>query len=185
MHIVRGPQEAMLDSTFLVKASQMGAMKARALKSGPSAFDADDFVAKLVTFMGGRRFVMEGNDTDDNSEVIDIEDEITPLQWDKIGRKALAKSRRVPVMDFMCVYRILRNLAPLTSYSTRLGPLSIEQKKRANNAKRAKLEKNEQDKSKPQDIREEDISRSENETTAVVASVRVLVQPKIGLHTES
>lgn len=85
-------------------ASNMGAMKARALKSGPSAFDVDDFVAKLVTYMGGRRpNVLEGDDTDANSEFMELEEDGMPLQWDKIGRKALAKSRRVPVMDFMCV----------------------------------------------------------------------------------
>lgn len=39
--------------------------------------------------------------------------------------------------------------------------------------KRAKLEKNEKDKTKPQEIQEEDITRSENETSTVVASVRV------------
>lgn len=102
LNLVRGPQEAMLDSSFLLRASQMGAMKARALRSGPSAFDADEFVAKLVTFMGGRRQVgVEDDNTDDNSEILNVEDDITPLQWHKIGRKALAKSRRVPVMDFM------------------------------------------------------------------------------------
>lgn len=52
----------------------------------------------------------------------------------------------------------------------RLGPLSIEQKKRAH-VKRAKLEKHKEDEKKPQEIREEDIARSENETTKNVAQV--------------
>jgi hypothetical protein len=52
----------------------------------------------------------------------------------------------------------------------RLGPLSIEQKKRTQ-VKRAKLEKHKEDERKPQEIREEDIARSENETTRNVAKV--------------
>ena len=52
----------------------------------------------------------------------------------------------------------------------RLGPLSIEQKKRAA-VKRAKLEKNKEDMKKPQEIREEDITRSGNETSKNVLEV--------------
>jgi hypothetical protein len=52
----------------------------------------------------------------------------------------------------------------------RLGPLSIEQKKRAM-VKRAKLEKNKDEERKPQELKEGDISRSQNETTKNVATV--------------
>jgi non-structural maintenance of chromosomes element 4 len=52
----------------------------------------------------------------------------------------------------------------------RLGPLSVEQKKR-NVIKRAKLEKHKEDQRKPQEITEKDITRSENETTKNVAAV--------------
>ena len=54
----------------------------------------------------------------------------------------------------------------------RLGPLSVEQKKR-NVAKRAKLEKHKEDQRKPQEITEDDITRSENETTKNVLAVRI------------
>ncbi|KAI0051808.1 hypothetical protein FA95DRAFT_138999 [Auriscalpium vulgare] len=147
---VSAPQEATLDSAFLVTASNMGAAKARAMKAGGGAFDVDDFISKLITFMGGRR----GEPVDVVADS-DVEDDggDTPLDWEKIGRKALAKSRRVPAMDFM------------------LGPLSVEQKKRAV-GKRAKLEKNKADERKPQEMREEDIARSENETTKNVLLIR-------------
>ena len=52
-----------------------------------------------------------------------------------------------------------------------MGPLSIEQKQRTNATKRAKLEKHKEDETRPQEIREEDIARSENETTKNVAHV--------------
>lgn len=54
--------------------------------------------------------------------------------------------------------------------SDRLGPLAVEQKKRAV-GKRAKFEKNKEDERKPQELREEDIARSENETTKNVIDV--------------
>ena len=52
----------------------------------------------------------------------------------------------------------------------RLGPLAVEQKKRAV-GKRAKFEKNKSDERQPQELREEDIARSENETTKHVIDV--------------
>ncbi|KAI9509713.1 Nse4 C-terminal-domain-containing protein [Russula earlei] len=164
---VSAPQEATLDSAFLVTASNMHAAKARAMKAGGGAFDIDDFVSKLITFMGGRRGggggasgpnddphrpiqgvdrdVEHVDDDDDDDDDEDDEDD-EPLDWERIGRKALAKSRRVPVMDFM------------------LGPLAVEQKKRVV-GQRARLEKNKDDERRPQEVREEDIARSENETT--------------------
>jgi hypothetical protein len=52
----------------------------------------------------------------------------------------------------------------------RLGPLAVEQKKRVV-GKRAKFEKNKADERRPQELREEDIARSENETTKHVLDV--------------
>ncbi|KAJ6625515.1 Nse4 C-terminal-domain-containing protein [Mycena sp. CBHHK59/15] len=149
---VKGPQEATLDSAFLLMASNMGAQKARAMKSGSGSFDIDDFVAKLVTFMGGGKQL----NVDDGSDGEDADDNGAPLDWSRIGRKALAKSRRVPAMGFM------------------LGPLSIEQKKR-NFMKRAKFEKDQAEERKPQELREEDIARSENETTKNVATLEAIL----------
>ncbi|KAF8070559.1 Nse4 C-terminal-domain-containing protein [Lyophyllum atratum] len=151
---VKGPQEATLDASFLLTASNMGAQKARAMKSGSGAFDIDEFVAKLITFMGGRKPLEEHAEED--SDVEDGEHTGASLEWAKIGRKALAKSRRVPAMGFM------------------LGPLSIEQKKRAA-VKRATLEKNKDELRKPQELKEEDISRSQNETTKNVAVLETIL----------
>jgi non-structural maintenance of chromosomes element 4 len=90
----------------------MHAAKARAMKAGTGAFDIDDFISKLITFMGGRRGPgpkdpSSGGENEGDGEEDDDDDEgddAEPLNWEKIGRKALAKSRRVPLMDFMCVY---------------------------------------------------------------------------------
>ena len=132
----------------------MGAQKARAMKSGSGAFDMDEFISKLVRYMGGQQAVEDALPEDSDEDERQDQDESQPLDWERIGRKAMAKSRRIPAMGFM------------------LGPLSLEQKKRAI-TKRAKLEKNKEDERKPQELREEDIQRSENETTKNVIVVRI------------
>ena len=92
---MKGTQEATLDSAFLVMASSMSAQKARSMKTTAGAFDVEDFVEKLISFMGGNKATAEAAE-----EGVEVDD-TAPLKWDKIGRKALAKSRRIPVMDFM------------------------------------------------------------------------------------
>jgi non-structural maintenance of chromosomes element 4 len=51
--------------------------------------------------MGGARQLAR----EDGAEASDVEldDGDAPLDWDKIGRRVLGKSRRVPVIDFMSV----------------------------------------------------------------------------------
>ncbi|TFK26481.1 hypothetical protein FA15DRAFT_667363 [Coprinopsis marcescibilis] len=151
---VKEPQEAILDSHLLVMASNVGAQKARSMKSGSGAFDVDDFIAKLVIFMGGQAQARENLTRD---SFVETGPSDTPLDWHKIGQKALAKSRRAPAISFM------------------LGPLSIEQKKRAQ-TKRARFEKNKGEETKPQQIKEEDIQRSENETTKNVLHLEKLLE---------
>ena len=97
----------------------MHAAKARAMKAGGGAFDIDDFVSKLITYMGGRRggagagndHPADGEEDDDEDDDDDDDDNDEPLDWERIARKALSKSRRVPVMDFMCVSFFLPPLA--------------------------------------------------------------------------
>ncbi|KAI0075023.1 hypothetical protein K474DRAFT_1664727 [Panus rudis PR-1116 ss-1] len=172
---VRATAEATLDSNVLLQASTIGIQKARAMKSGSGAFDIDDFISQLVHFMGGRKILnleeddnaggsrkksrrrAVEDDADDDDDVYEDEDDNTQLDWEKVGRKAIAKSHRVSTMDFM------------------LGPLSIEPKIR-NAAKRARLEKNKADEKKPQEITEDDITRSENETTKNVIVLEKLLE---------
>ena len=76
-------------------ASNMSALKARSMKTTAGTFDVEDFIEKLISFMGGNKAT--GEAVEEGAEM----DDTAPLKWDKIGRKALAKSRRIPVMDFM------------------------------------------------------------------------------------
>ncbi|EPS93751.1 hypothetical protein FOMPIDRAFT_152928 [Fomitopsis schrenkii] len=155
---VKGTAEATLDSNFLMTVTQMGQAQARAMKAGAGAFDVDDFVTRLVSFMSRNQGVAVPADLESDDEQDYVGE---PLDYARIGRRVLAKSRRIPVMDFM------------------LGPLSIEQKKRAV-VKRATLQKDERDKKKPQEITENDITRSENETTKNVATVERILTHQEG-----
>lgn len=60
----------------------------------------------------------------------------------------------------------------IDTLNPRLGPLSLEQKKRLH-VQRQKAEKNDAEAKAPQQLKEEDIQRSENETTKNVIEVSV------------
>ncbi|KAF9041416.1 Nse4 C-terminal-domain-containing protein [Panaeolus papilionaceus] len=154
---VRGPQEATLDSHFLLLASNAHAQKARTLKSGSGAFDVDDFITKLLGFMGASRLEEElPEDSDSEAGGARVGGD-SPLDWERIGRKALARSRRVPTGGFM------------------FGPLAIEQKKRGP-VNRMKLQKDKESLKKPEELKEEDITRSQNETTKNVATLEAILE---------
>lgn len=80
---MRNTHEATLDSRLLVLSADLSTQRARNLKLNSTSFDMDEYVSKLVSFMGGRRY--DGNE----------------LDWQKIGGVAVKYSSRVPTMDFM------------------------------------------------------------------------------------
>ncbi|PBK83581.1 hypothetical protein ARMGADRAFT_1037753 [Armillaria gallica] len=83
------------------------------MKVGPGAFDVNNFVSELVMFMGSKH-ELGYNIQEDNFGVDSGEKDLESIfDWDidRIGRKALAKSCRVPTEGFM------------------LGPLPIEANK--------------------------------------------------------
>ena len=102
VYAVRAISEATNDSALLLHISNFGAARARAMKSGSGAFDVDDFVARLITYMGGRKPLSPVGD-EEEEDTSEYDAGGAPLDWERIGRRALAKSKRVPVMDFMCV----------------------------------------------------------------------------------
>ena len=103
---VKDTSEATLDSRYLIMASDMSAAKAKAMKNDASGFDLDDFVSKLVTFMGGRKGGINkqrggSEEIEEEEEEEDEDEDDSPLDWEEVGRLALMKSHRVPVIDFM------------------------------------------------------------------------------------
>ena len=67
---VRLTREAVLDSHFLVLASNLGSQQAQQLQTHLVTFDRDTFVQKLITFMGGRNINdLSREDDEDDGEV--------------------------------------------------------------------------------------------------------------------
>ncbi|KZT56199.1 hypothetical protein CALCODRAFT_436121 [Calocera cornea HHB12733] len=151
---VKNPSEAVLDSHNLFLTSDIAAQKARAMRHDANAFDTDEFINKLVTLMRGR--------SGEGEEDRDDRDNQGPLDWEIAGWRALKHTRRVIGMDFM------------------LGPLSVEAKKRII-TKRARIERNKEDETKPVELTEADIERAENETTRNVQDVYEVLRAQEGL----
>jgi hypothetical protein len=102
---VRNPQEAALDSKVLLQNSEMGAAMARAMKHDAGAFDVDDYLAKILVFLGGANAGVADDEFDEREED-------ASLNWGRIGPKVLKHSRRAVCMDFMCVH-LRRSASPL------------------------------------------------------------------------
>jgi hypothetical protein len=72
------------------------------MKSGTGSFDVDEFIIKLRNFMSGglkSDAIPAADDEDDSEYNVDT----SKLDWDRVGRLALAKSRRAPALSFMSV----------------------------------------------------------------------------------
>ncbi|KAG0202844.1 nuclear protein [Mortierella sp. GBA30] len=87
----------------------------------------------------------------------DIDNDQQGLDWAKVGRMAVKWTRRVPSMDFM------------------LGPMSVEHKSRAV-TQRTRIVRDPKAMRKPQELREEDIARQENETTKNVMQIADILE---------
>lgn len=110
---VRLTREAVLDSHFLVLASNLGSQQAQQLQTHLVTFDSDTFVQKLITFMGGRNIADVSRDDDEDEDMPSRSRRPPPrLDWKKLGQKASVAFRRTPNVDFM------------------LGPLSMEPPRR-------------------------------------------------------
>ncbi|KAJ4488550.1 Nse4 C-terminal-domain-containing protein [Lentinula aciculospora] len=151
---VRDTPEAVLDSDIVLEISSRSAHLARQLKSSTGIFDFDDYLSKLVSFMGGHKLepesVEHSSDEEEDSELLE------PFMWERIGKPALKKIRRVPVVGFM------------------LGPISLEQARKR--TKSIRLEKNKADERRPQEITEEDLQGTINETTRNVITIYAILE---------
>lgn len=184
MKLVKAPQEATLDSRIFLNTVQLAGDVAKHNASATRAFDTDEFVGKLVTLMGGRRRARpaqsqaNAEDEEDEEDRDDDDDELDDgavLQWENVARLAMAKTRRVGVPDFM------------------FGPLAMEVKERVVK-KRVAHEKQTEPERRPQEVcalgvakrvmaltfylqlTENDIQKSENETTKNVLAVSDLLK---------
>jgi len=154
---VKAPTEGLLDSRFLLSMSDMGAEMTRTMRVGADAFDLDDFMHRVARFMGGearlaRRGQRAGAATQD--ELIDEElaaGDVASWDWGRLGALAAQHTRRAPVSDFL------------------LGPLQVSPKHRKQ-TRRALLDRDAEQVA-PEQLGEQDVVRSENETSRLVLEI--------------
>ncbi|EGU12119.1 WD-repeat-containing protein [Rhodotorula toruloides ATCC 204091] len=166
------PSEAILDSHVLIATSEAGALKARQLKIDADAFDTDEFIPRLVKFMGGqanardaRRKRTRGKRAAESDEDELDDDEVEfdrPMKWIKVGRVLAAQSRRPAPLDFM------------------YGPLAIEVKEKKARTQRAKNQIDEAEKMRPEELQADDVAKNENETGKVTAKIAKRLQEVAG-----
>ncbi|KAF7321185.1 Capsular associated protein [Mycena chlorophos] len=160
---VRNNSEMVLDSSIFTHASDLHSQRVRKLKFGTGAFNIAEFLVRLRGYMTKEQVLC---DEDEEEGPQDEEEDV--LCWDRIGRLALAKTRRVPT------------LAPM------YGPLRLEQRQRKTRAPRARLDKDATE-TQTQELSASDIVRSENETSTNVNKLRAVLddlpesQPTINL----
>lgn len=85
---MRTTSVANLDSKLLVTASDLAKLKVRNIELGDAAFNVDEYITKLIEYMGGRTH-------------IDGEPNENALDWAKLGKLAMGICRRPPTMGFI------------------------------------------------------------------------------------
>lgn len=110
--LVRSTALAALDSSLIVRTSDLAKRKAHSMTFGDAGMNIDEYVAKLVTRMGGGHLFRE-------RELIE-RDRSREMDWSRIGRLAKGIARRPPTLGFM------------------LGPLSVEKRERKHTRRQAK-----------------------------------------------
>ncbi|GAA6038033.1 hypothetical protein JCM8097_007509 [Rhodosporidiobolus ruineniae] len=170
------PAEAVLDARVLIATSEAGALKARQLKIDQDAFDTDEFLRRLKTFLGVRGSGGDGGgaggsrkrrrtqaDSDDDDDELDDSQiaavgSVDKLKWGKVGRVLAGESRRVPPLDFM------------------YGPLATEVKEKKARTQRAKNKLDVAEQVRPEELHVEDVAKNENETGKVTAKIAKILQ---------
>lgn len=167
---VKQTSDATIDSRLLVTAGDLALKKTQQLVhgDGSQAIDIDEFVSKCIAFMkngagdrlysstqrrranGQVRNIVEDDDAEDEEDVGDA------LDWEWLGTQACFPSNsRPPVPSFL------------------LGPLSLQKRTRAPRARRERLQRNNAEEVRPQELQAADLERSDNNNLRKVV---------IGLH---
>lgn len=147
---VRGPQEGVLDSRFLMGAANAAAQMAQLMKV-ESGFEVDEFLARAARFMGGRvrSAASVRQDLADDEERPG--ENAGRWDWDRLGRQAAGYSRRAVTMDHL------------------LGPLASEVKKRGG-VRAGPLDRSGKA-SAPQQLGADDITPTTQETSTLVQGI--------------
>jgi hypothetical protein len=104
MYLVRSTSLATMDSTLIVRTSDLAKRKARNVTVGEAGFNIDGFIAKLVSRLGGGHLFRR-------QHLIE-RDRFGEMDWTKLGQLTKGIAHRPPTIGFMH------------------GPLSVEKKER-------------------------------------------------------
>ncbi|KAI9095545.1 Nse4 C-terminal-domain-containing protein [Phlyctochytrium arcticum] len=133
--------EATLDSRLLVTAAELAVQQAQRMRLDGGSFNIDDWLSKVAGRLTTHQPAEQEDPTDASANV---------LNWSEFGDAASTALLRAPTTDFM------------------LGPLAVEVRVRAQAKRGARLVVNKEDLRKPQELKEDDFKKQENETTTLV-----------------
>ncbi|CAH7686257.1 Nse4 C-terminal-domain-containing protein [Phakopsora pachyrhizi] len=157
---VKAPAEATLDSRTLRLLSETALKKSRSLKTELHAFDTDEFIQRFINLNCKKLQIQVGGHLEDDEDDED-EDRAREINWLKAGQRLMRFSRRAPTMDLM------------------YGPLEIQHKKRKA-SQRTKIEKNEADRKAPEQLKESDIQKNENEISSLIKNIHEILMSEGG-----
>ncbi|OCK82960.1 Nse4-domain-containing protein [Lepidopterella palustris CBS 459.81] len=178
MKRVRQTADAVIDSRFLVSASDLALKKTNNTVRGDNAagVDLDEFVSKCITFMRTRGY-QENTDRVPHSTLVrrqrrregaDSEDEEFDgegdgLDWATLGSRAcFPTNTRPPVSSFL------------------LGPLSVQKRVRASQPRRGRQTQDNSRATRPESLEPEDLEKVESSNlTHVVKDIRVKMKSHI------
>ncbi|KAK0525562.1 hypothetical protein OC842_005463 [Tilletia horrida] len=154
---VKAPSEGILDARLLGQMVDIGTHLARTLKTNADAFDTDSFLTRVARLMGGqvRAAGRRGGEELDDEEAALAANE---WDWDALGRIAARHSRRAVTLDFLH------------------GPLQTKPKERKQTERTKKVKEKVGAAVRPEELKENDIQRSENETTVMVRQIANLLE---------
>ncbi|CAD6887788.1 unnamed protein product [Tilletia controversa] len=154
---VKAPSEGILDARLLGQMVDIGTHMARTLKTNADAFDTDSFLSRVARVVGGqvRSGARRGADDLDDDEAVLAANE---WNWDELGRLAAKHSRRAVSLDFL------------------LGPLQAKPKERKQTERTKKVKEKVGVAVRPEELKDTDIQRSENETTVMVRQIANLLE---------
>jgi len=178
MKKVKQTSDAVIDSRFLVTASDLALKKTANTVRGDSStgVDLDEFVSKCITFMKTSGAQGEDNEqpvstqarhrrrTGADSDDEDFEDIGDGLDWGVLGeRVCFPCNRRPPVPSFL------------------LGPLSVQKRIRTIQSRRGRLQKETRGPvTRPESLEPEDIKKAESSNlTKIVGDIRATMKEHI------
>ncbi|KAJ3273302.1 nuclear protein, partial [Blyttiomyces sp. JEL0837] len=151
---VKSTQEASLDAKILVAAAEVGVLKVANMSLAGKAFDIDAYVDKVAKIMRNGNGDGRNDDDDDGQKRVEFD-------WSLLGKIAAQHMKRAPTIGFM------------------LGPLLVEPKEKKEVRRVAqRLQRDKNDLVKPQEMKEADIERQENETSKVVGKIAKILKKK-------